>query len=57
MRQSSSSETHGAGFRRRAADRACRDRAFRDATPFGSRFSAREVARDRRADGFLRVPL
>jgi hypothetical protein len=57
MRQSSSFGTHGAGFRRRAADRACRDRAFRDATPFGSRFSAREVARDRRADGFLRVPL
>ena len=43
--------------RRDAAERACRESDFRDAARRGSRFSACEVARDRRADGFLRRPL
>jgi hypothetical protein len=42
--------------RRRAAVRACFASDFFDAARFGSRFKARSVARERDADGFLRVP-
>jgi len=43
--------------RRAAAERACLESAFRDAARFGSRWSARVVARDRFTDGFLRFRL
>ena len=39
--------------RRAEADLACRESAFREAARFGSRLSARDVARDRFGDGFL----
>jgi hypothetical protein len=39
------------GERRRAAERACRASAFREAVRCDMRFSARRVARDRFADG------
>jgi hypothetical protein len=42
--------------RRAAAVFACRDSAFREAARLGSRFNARVDARDRFADGALRVP-
>jgi len=41
--------------RRRAADEACRDNAFRDAALRPSRFNALRTARDRRLDGRLRL--
>lgn len=41
--------------RRRAALRACRERAVRDAARCGSRFRARVAARARRGDGFRRL--
>src|SRR4051812_4860801 len=40
--------------RRRAAVRACRDSAGREAAQWPSRFNARDVARERR--GFVRLP-
>ena len=40
--------------RRRAADFACRDSAFRDTVRFGSRFNARMAARARLAEGRVR---
>lgn len=43
--------------RRALAERACFESALREAARFGSRLSARDVARDRRADGFRRFPL
>lgn len=41
--------------RRAAAERACLESAFREAARFGSRFSARDVARERLGDGLRRV--
>jgi hypothetical protein len=44
-----------AADRRRAADVACLDSAFRDAARLGSRFKARRMARERRDDGLVRL--
>ena len=43
--------------RRVAAERACFESALWDAARRGSRLRARDVARDRFAEGFFRVPL